>query len=65
MAARNRTTTKSKKNPLSISNLPEKRVKGTDVKGGKASLRPFKSDSCNSNTLTCKDTSKTNTLCCE
>jgi hypothetical protein len=50
--------------PLDLDNLPAQEVEGEDVKGGFTSLRP-KSSSCNSNTLTCKNTSTTNTLCCE
>jgi hypothetical protein len=51
----------SKKDPL---DLPKK---GDEkVKGGLVAKRTMSTKSdCNSNTLTCKDTSTTNTLCCE
>ena len=63
MATRKKTGKKS--NPLSIRDLPAKPKKAAGVKGGAMTKRIFKDDSCNSNTLTCKDTSTTNTLCCE
>jgi hypothetical protein len=63
MAIRKKKTGK-KRDPLSIRDLPAKSKKAAGVKGGAVTKRTFKSD-CNSNTLTCKDTSTTNTLCCE
>jgi hypothetical protein len=57
-----------KKDPLDITDLPDKVEDTDDVRGGVASRPIVKKDDdphCNSNTLTCKDTSKTNTLCCE
>lgn len=53
-----------KKDPLDIKDLPEKDQDGADVKGGMISRPPTMKSDCNSNTLTCKDTSTTNTLCC-
>jgi hypothetical protein len=50
--------------PLDLDSLPPQEVGGEDVKGGFMTLRP-KSSNCNSNTLTCKNTSTSNTLCCE
>lgn len=55
-----------KKDPLDITDLPEKDADGEAVKGGYMTKPPImKTADCNSNTLTCKDTSSTNTLCCE
>jgi hypothetical protein len=51
-----------KKDPL---DLPTKKGE-ENVKGGMmANPKMTMGKSCNTNTLTCKDTSKENTLCCE
>ena len=52
------------KDPLDVSDLPEQDTPD-DPKGGYYSRPIMKTAECNSNTLTCKDTSSTNTLCCE
>lgn len=55
-----------KKDPLDINDLPDAGKAGDKVKGGMATRPPtMAKKDCNSNTLTCKDTSTTNTLCCE
>ena len=55
-----------KKDPLDITDLPEKAEDSDAVKGGYAPRPPIMATKdCNSNTLTCKNTSTTNTLCCE
>ncbi|HUG36506.1 MAG TPA: hypothetical protein VML54_06120 [Candidatus Limnocylindrales bacterium] len=53
----------TRKRSLSVRDLPSKA--GGKVTGGFVSKRIMKTSDCNSNTLTCKDTSTTNTLCCE